>query len=117
MGVSERAGRGPGPWDGREAEIGMRGRKRGERRRGQGGIKHREVGGEKNKRMILTESGLSLCTSGDDDGFNEATVNSLCLCHPPQTQKYVQSGGKIYLRSGGSVLTRPLLYFSFTAQL
>lgn len=93
------------------------GKKKGERRRGRGRIKDGEVGGGKNKRMILTESGLSLCTSGDDDGFNEATVNSLCLCLPPQTQKYVQSGGEIDLKSGGSVLARPSFYLSFTAQL
>lgn len=116
MGVSERAGRGPGPWGGRGAEIGMRGRKRGKGWGVRGRIKDREAGG-KNKRMTLTDSGFSLCTSGDDDGFNEATVNSLSLSLPPQTQKYTQSGGEIDLKSGGSALTRPLFYLSCPVQL
>lgn len=49
MGVSKRAGRGPGPWGGRGAEIGMRGRKRGKGWGVRGRIKDREAGGEKQK--------------------------------------------------------------------
>lgn len=77
-------------------------------------IKDRDVGG-KDKRMTVTVSGFGM--SGNDDGFNEATVNSLGLSLPPQTQKYVQSGGEIDLKSGGAVLTRPLFYLSFPLQL
>lgn len=89
------------------------GRKEGKGGGRHGRIKDREVE-KKNKRVELTDSGFSLCSSGDDDGFNEATVN----CHsvspsPTDTQKYTQSGGEIDLKSGGSVLTRPLFYSSF----
>lgn len=50
MGVSERAGRRPGPWGGRDAEIGMRGRKRGGKQKGGvGRIKDRDVGGKRQK--------------------------------------------------------------------
>lgn len=91
------------------------GKKKGGRTKGGlGRIKGRDVGG-KDKRMTLTVSGCGM--SGNDDGFNEATVNSLGLSLPPQTQKYVQSGGEIDLKSGGAVLTRPLFYLSFPLQL
>lgn len=95
-----------------------RGRDRDEGKRGEeggrhGGMKEGEV--DENKKMKQRgESSLSLCSSGDDDGFTEATVNSLCHPSPTDThthaQKYTQSGGEIDLKSGGSVLTRPLFY-------
>lgn len=95
------------------------GKRRG-KRGGEAGRNKRQGGGGKNKSMKLTDSGFSLCSSGDDDGFNEATVNSRSVSLlPPQThtQKYMQSGGEIDLKSGGSALTRPLFYSSIPPQL
>lgn len=71
----------------------MRGEKRERRGGGHGRIKDREVE-KKNKRVKLTDSGFSLCSSGDDDGFNEATVN----CHsvspsPTDTHKNTRNQG------------------------
>lgn len=63
--------------------------------------------------MKLTGRGATECSASDDDdddGFSEATVNSRCLDLPHRnthtnthnTQTYVQSGGEIDLKSGGS---------------
>lgn len=92
----------------------MRWKRNRDREEGKGGgagrIKGWEAGG-KNKRTTVT--GFGPCTSGDDDGFNEATVNSLRLPSSQQTHKHAQSGGDIDLKLGGSLLTRPSFYFSF----
>lgn len=61
-GVSERAGRGPGPWGGRGAEIGARR----EKRKGGVGQEAKQTGvvwrgGEKNKGMTPTDSEPSHC--------------------------------------------------------
>lgn len=83
-GVSERAGRGPGPKGGREAEIGMRGGKGGEAGRN-------ERRGGKNKGMKQTQASAS--SGDDDDAFSGATVNSPSP-HGQHTQQYTQSGGR-----------------------
>lgn len=93
-GVSERAGRGPGPRGGRGAEIGMRGKRRKKERGNAAGKNKRQGGGGgKNKGMKPTDSGLSLSLPGDDDVFNEATVNSHSVSPspPPRTHSKIHA--------------------------
>lgn len=76
-GVSERAGRGPGPRGGRGAEIGDGGN---EEKRQRPEYKRKRW---RNK-LTTGRDGEALKASSfaDDDSFNEATVNSHCLSLP-----------------------------------